>query len=170
MKIVLCGMMGAGKTTVGALLAKLLGWRFVDSDEEIAKRFGTIADLFQSRGERWFREAETEIIREVCLADRLVLSTGGGAVLKEENRSLFKKDGFVVYLTASVELLEKRLQGNTARPLLQGGNLKARLEKLLQERAKLYEELADVTVSVDGKSVQAVAREIIERRKGAGVQ
>ena len=160
MNVVLCGMMGAGKTTVGGVLASRLGWRFVDTDSLIIEKYGEISTIFDRFGEEYFREIETEIVKEVVQGDCQVISVGGGLVLKEENVSLLK--GKVIYLQTSANVLVARLAGCEDRPLLKVGvgTLQDRIEKILKERTSIYEGVADFTVDTDGKSVEAVAMEI----------
>ena len=160
MNVVLCGMMGAGKTTVGGVLASRLGWRFVDTDSLIIEKYGEISTIFDRFGEEYFREIETEIVKEVVQGDCQVISVGGGLVLKEENVSLLK--GKVIYLQTSANVLVGRLAGCEDRPLLKAGvgTLQDRIEKILKERTSIYEGVADFTVDTDGKSVETVATEI----------
>ncbi len=161
MNVVLCGMMGAGKTTVGGALASTLGWRFVDTDSLIIEKYGEISTIFDRFGEEYFRALETEIVKEVLQGDCQVISVGGGLVLKEENVSLLKECK-VIYLQSSVGALLERLAGCEDRPLLKAGvgTLQDRIEKILKERTSIYEGVADFTVDTDGKSVETVAMEI----------
>lgn len=164
MNIVLCGMMGCGKTTVGGALAARLGWDFVDTDRLIEEKHGKIADIFAQKGEAYFRALETE---EAALladggADRVV-SIGGGMALKAENVRLLKQGGRIVYLQASKETLLGRLLGDTSRPLLAGQDLSARLDELLAARSSAYEWASDLTVCVDEKTPASIADEIIEK-------
>ena len=162
MKLVLCGMMGSGKTTVGKLLAKTLAWEWADTDEYIVERYGDISGLFAQKGDAYFREIETETVKMLAQKDRLVLSTGGGVVLRAENISLLKDNGIVVYLRAKKQTLVERLQGDNTRPLLQKeGSLDDKIECLLQEREGLYEGSADVVLDVDGKTPEEITKEIL---------
>ena len=162
MKLVLCGMMGSGKTTVGKLLAKTLAWEWADTDEYIVERYGDISELFAQKGDAYFREIETETVKMLAQKDRLVLSTGGGVVLRAENISLLKDNGIVVYLRAKKQTLVERLQGDNTRPLLQKeGSLDDEIERLLQEREELYEDSADVVLDVDGKTPEEITKEIL---------
>lgn len=162
MKLVLCGMMGSGKTTVGKLLAKALAWEWVDTDECIVSRYGNISDIFAQKGASYFREKETEIVKTLTQKDRLVISTGGGIVLREENISLLKEDGIVLYLRAQKQTLVGRLQGDKTRPLLQSEEpLDCKIERLLQERGVLYEGASDSIVDVDGKTPTEIVEEIL---------
>lgn len=162
MNLILCGMMGAGKTTVGIKIAELTKRTWYDTDSVITDQYGKISDIFARYGEVRFREIETETVKALVTADNLVISVGGGLVLKQENNELLQKNGKIVYLRASVETLEKRLQGDGSRPLLQTEeSLKARLDKLVKERAPVYEKVADYVVDVDGKTPSEIAAGIV---------
>ena len=164
MNLILCGMMGAGKTTIGVKIAELTGRRWYDTDGMIADKYGKIADIFEYYGEPHFRKLETETVRELSLRDNLVISTGGGLVLKTENNALLKENGKIVFLRASLETLAKRLKVDGSRPLLQTSSetFRDRLEKLMRERVPVYEHVADYIVDVDGKTPEEIAVEIIE--------
>ena len=132
MNLVLCGMMGCGKTTVGKLLARALSWVWVDTDELIVSRHGKITDIFQQKGEAFFRALETETVKTLAKKDRLVISTGGGLVLRSENVSFLKEQGTIVYLRARKQTLISRLAADKDRPLLQTAEgLDEKLTKLL---------------------------------------
>lgn len=167
MNVILCGMMGAGKTTVGIALATLLGWQWRDTDAVIEEKYGKISDIFATLGEPRFREMETEIVRELCPQEDMIISVGGGLVLKEENVALLKENGKIVYLRARKETLLSRLRSDTSRPLLQGEeSLEEKIERLLRTRASVYESVADLIVDVDKKTPQEIAAEIVEKIKG----
>ena len=170
MQIVLCGMMGCGKTTVGKCLAERLGWDFVDTDEWIVERHGEISPIFASYGEEYFRSIEAEAVRALTGRENLVVAVGGGAVLNEENVCLLKSQGEIVYLQASKETLVKRLVGDETRPLLQGEALTESVEKLLRERQAIYERVSDSQINVDEKTPALIVGEIIEKMNlcGAG--
>jgi shikimate kinase len=163
MNIVLCGMMGAGKTTIGIKIAELTGRRWYDTDGMIVDRYGKISDVFEFYGEAHFRKLETEIVKEIAMQDNLVISTGGGLVLKEENNKLLQSNGKIVFLRAMLETLAARLNLDATRPLLKSEteNIYDRLKKLLKERTPVYEHVADFIVDVDGKTPDQVADEII---------
>ena len=163
MNLILCGMMGAGKTTVGAEISRLTGRRLCDTDTLITERYGKISDIFRDKGEAYFRNLETETVKELARQDGLIISTGGGLVMKEENVTLLKNSGKIVFLRAKVETLLQRLQADTTRPLLQTGGetLQERLTRLLTERAPTYARVADYTVDVDGKTTKEIAKEIM---------
>lgn len=160
----LVGMMGAGKTTVGRMLARRLKLRFVDSDHEIEARCGVkIPVIFEIEGEAGFRARETQAIAELVRLDGIVLATGGGVVLAAENRQLLAERGTVVYLRATPEHLYERVRQDRNRPLLATGNPLARLRELYRERDPLYRGIADLIVDTGRQSVQVLARGLLEQ-------
>ncbi len=163
MNLILCGMMGAGKTTIGIKIAELSGRRWYDTDELIVNKHGKISDIFEYYGEAHFRKLETEIVKEIAKNDNLIISTGGGLVLKKENNELLQKNGKIFFLRATLETLAKRLKVDENRPLLQTSteSIRDRLARLLLERSPVYEHVADYIVDVDGKSPEEIAREIL---------
>ena len=168
--IFLVGPMGSGKTTVGRQLARQLGYRFVDSDAEIEARTGVdVAFIFEKEGEAGFRVRERDAIERLTLLPRIVLGTGGGAVLLEENRRRLAERGIVVYLETSVEQQLSRTRRSKRRPLLDTDDRRGRLAALLQEREPLYRSIAAVTVTTNGRKSVAVAGEVAERLCEAGL-
>ena len=165
MNIILCGMMGAGKTTVGLRLALSLDRRWVDTDSLIEDEYGDISTIFQSYGEEYFRGLETKVVEELVQEDGLVISTGGGLVLREESVSLLKQNGKIVWLRGKVDTLTKRLSEDKTRPLLKTdrGCLQEKLTKMLENRAPIYERIADFTVDIDGKAPEEIAMEIVAK-------
>ena len=162
MNIVLCGMMGVGKSSVGVRIAELTGRMWYDTDVVITDRHGRISDIFEYYGEPHFRALETEIVRELSGKDKLVISTGGGLVLKPENSELLKQNGRIFFMRATFETLLKRVRADETRPLLKNTGKTAEARgKLLAERTPIYEHVADYIVDTDGKSVDEVAREIV---------
>lgn len=160
--IILVGMMGAGKTTVGRQLARVLGKRFVDCDEEIQTRTGvTIAHIFDIEGEAGFRQRESAMLQELCRQQDLVLATGGGAVLSAQNRALLRAHGTVVYLKSSVHDLWQRTRHDHTRPLLQTANPRARLQELFEQRDALYAATAHLVVRTHRQSVQALVAKLL---------
>ena len=153
--IILVGMMGAGKTTVGKLLAKQFGKTFIDSDEEIQRRTGvTIPHIFDVEGEAGFRVRESGVIQDLLKQDNIVLATGGGAILSAQNRPMMKQNGVVVYLKSSVYDLWQRTRHDHNRPLLQTDNPRAKLQELHDLRDPLYTETADIIIHTGKQSVQ----------------
>ncbi len=162
MNIVLCGMMGAGKTTVGILISDLTGMRWYDTDDLIIDKYGKIADIFEYHGEERFRAIETEIVHRVAKEDNCVISTGGGCVLRPENSAAFKEGGGkIVFLKVDIKVLFERT-GHTGdeRPLLKNTTFE-KMKALLDVRTPIYESCADYTVDTNGKSAKEVAIEII---------
>jgi len=161
--IFLIGPMGVGKSTIGRQLASMLHKSFKDSDHEIEKRTGVdIPTIFDIEGEDGFRKREAAVIEELSAENNLVLATGGGVVLREENRRALRK-GFVVYLSASVETLVERTRRDRNRPLLQNTDKRQKIIELLELRDPLYREEADLVIDTDGRSAKSVAREIIDQ-------
>lgn len=155
------GLMGAGKTTIGRLIAKQMGMIFYDSDHEIERKTGVkIPLIFELEGEEGFRKRETAAIEELSQLNNIVLATGGGAVLLPENRELLKNNGRIVYLRANVHDLWLRTRNDKTRPLLQGGNIKQKLEQLYTERNPIYEALADFIVDTGAQSAAEITNHI----------
>ena len=160
--IFLVGLMGAGKSTVGRLLAKRLGKRFVDTDHEIEKRNGvTIPVIFEIEGEEGFRKRERDVLADLANESDLVLSTGGGIVLRPDNRATLKEKGFVVYLNARPELLAERTRHDKGRPLLNVADPLARLRELYTVRDPLYREVAHAVVETGHGAPQQVVQAIV---------
>ncbi len=167
--IFLVGPMGAGKTTIGRHLATLLGKRFLDVDHEIERRTGVaIPVIFEIESEAGFRRRECTAIEELTRNRDIVLATGGGAVLLEENRKLLKERGTVVYLQADIETLVERTRRDRNRPLLQTDNPRGKIEELLRQREPIYREVADVVVDTGQRAPASVARDIATRIKTLG--
>jgi len=156
--------MGAGKSTVGRQLAKTLNMEFVDCDREIEDRTGvTIAVIFELEGEEGFRKRERTMIEQLTERDGIVLATGGGAVLDEDNRSRLRTRGFAIYLNAPIDLLLERTARDKQRPLLQTDDPKAKLIALATEREPLYQQVADMVVKTDRRTARHVVKEIVRR-------
>ncbi|MFD2612870.1 shikimate kinase [Paenibacillus gansuensis] len=157
--LVLIGFMGTGKSTVGQLLAEKLEWTFIDSDAALVSREGrSIPDIFSSDGEAYFRNAESRALADILSRNRQVVATGGGAVLREENRQLMKGQGMVVALTATAEAIIERVRQDTNRPLLQG-DVEERVTSLLVERQPAYR-FADVTIDTTDLSAVSIVEMI----------
>jgi shikimate kinase len=149
----LVGPMGVGKTTIGRLIARKLGRQFIDLDVEIEHRAGAeIPWIFDVEGEDGFRRRESELLEEYAGERNLVVSTGGGVVLKPENRSVLQRSGLVVFLNATVEQLYERLLKDKKRPLLQVPDRKAAIQHLKHNRDPLYREVADLVVDVGSRN------------------
>jgi shikimate kinase len=159
-RIFLTGFMGAGKTTVGRLLAASLGWDFLDLDQEIVETAGvSIPEIFALQGELVFRSMETEALRRVLLRERVVVSTGGGIVTVPLNRSLMRRSGSVINLRVTLEDVLQRLADDNSRPLLSGENRSAKITTLLAERAAGYAD-ADLVVNTGGRNPDAIVKDI----------
>jgi shikimate kinase len=156
--------MGVGKTTIGRQLASRLNLTFKDSDQEIEERTGaSISLIFEIEGESGFRKRERAMIAQLTAQQNIVLSTGGGAVLNNQNRADLKNRGCVIYLQASVTELLNRTAYSRNRPLLQTDNPGVQLEKLMRERFPLYEEVADVTINTDNLSIRQVVKLVLKQ-------
>ncbi len=164
LSVILVGPMGAGKSTIGRLLAKELHLSFKDSDKEIEQRTGAdIPWIFDVEGEQGFREREQAVIAELCELGGMVLATGGGAVMRAENRAALSRAGRVVYLHASVEQQLERTSRDRNRPLLRAADPRRVLTELFAARDPLYREIADVIVETDERPPRLVVQEILDR-------
>jgi len=160
--IFLIGLMGAGKSTVGRVLARKLNSRFVDSDHALEERCGVkIPTIFEMEGEAGFRKREAQIIEELTQEKGLILATGGGSVLLPENRRALSERGTVVYLHANPIELWHRTKGGEGRPLLQNGDPKAILENLYALRDPLYREIADHIIETGKPSVNQLVNTLL---------
>lgn len=165
--IVFIGFMGSGKTSVGRLVAQRLGFQFVDTDAVVVERAGMqIPEIFARHGEPWFRDHETSALSSLGILSRAVISTGGGVVLRPENRKLLRELGFVVWLTASEEVIFERVSRNKKRPLLQTADPRRTVHELLEQRHDLYQGAAQFTVDSTDLGHEAAADAVIaEARK-----
>ena len=160
--IYLIGPMGAGKSTIGRLLAAELNYDFCDSDRVIEERTGAdIPWIFDMEGEAGFREREAQALTDLATLQDHIIATGGGIILREQNRAVMQASGFVCYLTASIDQLVERTARDKKRPLLQVDNPRQKIIELLAFRDPLYREAADFIVNTDRRSPKAVAQEII---------
>jgi shikimate kinase len=159
----LIGMMGSGKTVVGATIARRIGLAFIDTDDRIAAELGqAITTIWDGAGEAGFRDLEADQITRLIRSGKdCVIATGGGAVLRPANVEAMRSNGLVVWLTAGVEILATRLGDDPTRPLLTGGSVEGRLAELLAERLPLYADAAHHTVNTTNKHPHEVAREVI---------
>ncbi len=154
--------MGAGKSTIGKYLAQHLKLGFADSDSEIESRTGAdIPWIFDVEGEEGFRDREQQVIEEMTLWDNLVLATGGGVILRPDNRRVLGSRGYVIYLHATVDEQVRRTRRDTKRPLLQQGDPEQVLRELMAVRDPLYREIADFVIDTDGCSPRSVAQSLM---------
>ena len=161
-RVFLVGPMGAGKTTIGKYLADHLKLQFADTDSEIESRTGAdIPWIFDVEGEEGFREREQQVVGEMTLWDNIVLATGGGVVLRPENRNALGGRGFVIYLYATVDEQVRRTRRDRKRPLLQKGDPEETLRTLMEARDPLYREIADHEIETDGCSPRPVAQRLV---------
>lgn len=166
--VFLVGMMGAGKTTAGRIIARRLKRPFFDSDHEIERRCGVRVPLiFEIEGEAGFRAREAAVIGELTALDDVVLATGGGAVLAETSRRSLAGRGIVIYLHAPPAALFERVRHDRNRPLLATADPLARLEGLYAERDPLYRQIADIVVDTGRQSVQSLARQLLAQLREA---
>jgi shikimate kinase len=157
----LIGPMGAGKTTVGKQLAESFHMEFIDSDHEIQRRTGVdIPTIFEFEGESGFRQRESAVIDELTARDKVVLATGGGVIMGEENRKLLSARGVVIYLHCSVRQQYERTHRDKNRPLLNTPDPMAKLIELMAVRDPLYRQTADIVVSTEGRNTQSVMQDI----------
>lgn len=164
--IILVGLMGAGKSTIGRNLAKKLNKVFYDSDRVIEERTGVdIATIFEIEGEQGFRDREAQVIEELCKKNDIVLATGGGSILRDENRENMKKFGHVVYLCTSADLLYSRIKYDKSRPLMQTSSPLDTLRQLLKIREPFYKEVADSIVITGKQKATAIVRRVEEALK-----
>lgn len=162
MNIVLTGMPASGKTTVSEILGAILKRKVVDTDALIVGEYGDISEIFKRYGEEYFRELETDAVRKAAKLENVIVSTGGGSVIRPRNVEYFKRNGKIVYLKTSIETLIERAGNDGTRPLLKG-NAAENLKKLYAERTPVYEKTADMTVVTDGVSPEEVAKKIAEK-------
>jgi shikimate kinase len=165
-RVLLIGMMGAGKSTTGKLLADRLGWPYLDSDDEIERQTGkTVPEIWKAEGEPAFRAEEARVLAQACTSDGpAVVSVAGGAVLDPDNRAFIRRGGLIVWLRADVSTLVRRVGAGTGRPLLDGGAAEA-MARLYEERAPIYSELAGLTFDVDRMSPPQVVDKIVAALK-----
>jgi len=162
--IYLVGPMAAGKSTVGRLLAKRLNKTFYDTDVEVTECTGVeIALIFELEGEEGFRQRETETLKKLSALEGAVVATGGGLVLREENRAILQETGKTIYLQCSVDQQLRRTKHDTKRPLLQVANPRAKLEQLMKERAPIYESVADIKISTNKTNSKRVINGILDK-------
>jgi len=162
--IILVGPMGSGKTTIGRRLSESLNLDFFDSDHEIIDTTGVSIDhIFDVEGEKGFRTRESDVLKKLCNMPNIVLATGGGAVILEENRELIKKASSVIYLLSSVDQILRRTAQSKTRPILEKSNNRRKtITGILEARDSLYKEVASLIINTNGKKLNEVIDEIIE--------
>ncbi|MCX7626688.1 MAG: (d)CMP kinase [Candidatus Sumerlaeaceae bacterium] len=161
--VVLIGMMGSGKTTIGRLLAEKTGMEFIDLDELVERRAGmTIAEIFQGHGEEHFRDLESQVLEEIASSRHAVIATGGGIVKRAENRQLLRDLGLVVWLDAPAEVLAERIGEDPDRPLLSRSQPLKKLTQLLHERRDLYAETSHIHLDTTEHTPEEIAARILE--------
>ncbi len=162
--IFLIGPMGAGKSTVGNQLARSLEKTFIDCDQELIKRTGaSIPLIFEVEGEEGFRKREQDLLAELTEVENVVLATGGGVILRAENRARLRSRGFAIYLNASIDLLVARTSRDRSRPLLNGTDPRKKFEELLAHRDPLYRQVADLVVKTNQRTTRHVVKDIVRR-------
>ena len=167
MNIFIVGPMGSGKSTVGKIISDEMFLNFFDTDEEIESRTGASIDwIFDLEGEEGFRGRESDILDEMVKKNSIVLSTGGGIILSDDNRELLSSRGTVFYLSTPISVQVERTAKDKDRPLLENGNAEEILTKLHKERKAFYEEVSDHIVETENKSSKEVAAEIVSLVKG----
>lgn len=161
--VYLIGPMGSGKTTIGQRLAKILGLEFFDCDHELEAQTGaSVSLIFDVEGEQGFRERETRMLEQLSERQGILVATGGGAVLKKQNRDLLRRSGLVVYLSTTVTQQLRRLNRDRSRPLLQTGDRKVKLARLATQRNPLYEELADIKFPSQNRGLDVTAQALAD--------
>lgn len=163
MMIVLIGYRGTGKSTVATSLGKHLGWKTVSTDAEVVRREQlSIPNIVKQFGWDQFRKIESEVCQSLANSDHLVIDTGGGVILKQENLQALKPNGKVFWLTASISTISHRIGGDTQRPsLTEGKTFLQEIEEVLAQRNPLYQAAADSVIHTDGRSIQAITAEIL---------
>ncbi|MDU2197515.1 MAG: shikimate kinase [Peptostreptococcaceae bacterium] len=164
MKIILIGLMGAGKTTIGKELSNKLNLRFIDMDDEIEKQSKmSIVDIFEKYGENRFREIESKLLEKIALEDDIIISTGGGIIKVDDNRKLLKKQDNVVFLNGSIDTLVKNVSNDIyKRPLLKDStDLYIKIEELLKERYEKYKESSNIIIDINNKNINEVVSQIL---------
>lgn len=160
--IVLIGMMGSGKTTVGSLLAKRMGYPFIDTDTELEVRTGcAVTEIFRCQGEGGFRQLETELVLRVASGNGQVIATGGGVVLNPVNIQALQRNSIIIFLSAPVPVLFQRLKSDTVRPLLQDPDPLQKLKEIIVQRLPLYQQAAAWEVCTAGRTPVEVVEEIL---------
>lgn len=167
--IFLIGYMGTGKSTVAARMAKQHGMEVLEMDQMIVEREGmSISDIFEKRGENYFRDVETKLLIEIQTQENKVVSCGGGVVLREQNIAEMQKGGSIVLLSAKPETILERVKDDNSRPLLQGNKTVEFISEMMEKRRSKYESAADFVIHTDGKQVADICNEIFEKIERQG--
>ena len=160
--IFLIGFMGCGKSTIAKVLSEKLGVAQIEMDELIVQEQGMpITEIFEKYGEEHFRDIETDLVKRLQERDGVVVSCGGGAVLREENRKMMKENGAIVWLTAKPQTILERVKNSTNRPVLNGHMNVEYIAELMEKRRECYEAAADCRISTEGKSREEICAEIM---------
>jgi shikimate kinase len=164
MNIVLIGYRGTGKSTLGKIVAARLNRQLISTDQEIVRRTGSsIPDIVAAHGWDYFRDVETAVCQDLAGRDNLVIDTGGGAILRQQNVDVFKRNGRLIWLTASVDTIAARIGGETQRPSLTGTKSHVdEIRDVLSERVPKYQAAADLTIATDGRSIEELASFIVQ--------
>ena len=163
MRLLIIGPMASGKSTIGLKLANRLNLDFVDTDQQVEDRAGAeISWIFDIEGESGFRIREEEVLKEVCLNDEIVISTGGGIIIEKNNRKLISESGVVIYLEVSIQTQLERTLMDKSRPLLDSKDKEQVLKNLKKQRTPLYEEIANITIKAGDRSNNQVVEEILK--------
>jgi shikimate kinase len=163
MRLLIIGPMASGKSTIGLKLANRLNLDFVDTDQQVEDRAGAeISWIFDIEGESGFRIREEEVLKEVCLNDEIVISTGGGIIIEKNNRKLISESGVVIYLEVSIQTQLERTLVDKSRPLLDNKDKEQTLKNLKKQRTPLYEEIANITIEAGDRSNNQVVEEILK--------
>jgi shikimate kinase len=156
----LIGLMGVGKTTVGKLIAEEIGYRFVDTDEVIVKAAGkSINEIFAENGEAEFRQLESDVLAQVCAYTKLVVATGGGIVMQQQNWS-YLHHGLIIWLDSPIQIILQRLAADDTRPLLQDADMESKLRSLLEQRQPMYSQ-ADLHITINATETPEIATRIL---------
>ena len=159
--IYLIGFMGSGKSTVASKLSEEYGYNIVEMDQAIVEKEGmSINEIFAKNGEEYFRQTETGLLKEISGMENMVVSCGGGVATRDENIRLMKESGKVFLLSAEPETIYERVKDDDSRPLLRGNMNIPYIAEMIEKRRPMYERAADVTISVDGKEITEICREV----------
>ncbi len=162
--IFLIGFMGVGKSTVAGYMQRHYGMPLIEMDETLEKRENrTIPEIFAEKGEPYFRQAETDLLKEIQTSSNVIVSCGGGVAMRQENVDIMKQNGKVVLLTASPESILKRVKNNDNRPLLKNRKTVEGIQELMEARRPFYEAAADITVETDTQSLYKICEEIMQK-------